>query len=73
MNAQYLVVRRSVLLALPVDEKRAFLQFCTGCDRAPVAGLGALRLLVQVRHTCTSFLRNRQKTVVCAFHSSMPL
>jgi hypothetical protein len=38
-----------VLLALPIDEKRAFLQFCTGCDRAAVAGLGALRLSVQVR------------------------
>lgn len=39
---------RSVLLALPTDEKRAFLQFCTGCDRAPVAGLAALKLVVQV-------------------------
>uniref|UniRef100_A0A383VIU1 HECT-type E3 ubiquitin transferase n=1 Tax=Tetradesmus obliquus TaxID=3088 RepID=A0A383VIU1_TETOB len=56
----------SVLLALPVDEKRAFLQFCTGCDRAPVAGLGALRLLVQragpdseklpTAHTCFNTL-----------------
>ncbi|WIA34826.1 hypothetical protein OEZ86_013124 [Tetradesmus obliquus] len=56
----------SVLLALPVDEQRAFLQFCTGCDRAPVAGLGALRLLVQragpdseklpTAHTCFNTL-----------------
>uniref|UniRef100_A0A383WLR6 HECT-type E3 ubiquitin transferase n=1 Tax=Tetradesmus obliquus TaxID=3088 RepID=A0A383WLR6_TETOB len=56
----------SVLLALPVYEKRAFLQFCTGCDRAPVAGLGALRLLLQragpdseklpTAHTCFNTL-----------------
>lgn len=39
---------RSVLQSLPLDEKRAFLQFATGCDRAPVAGLKALNLLVQV-------------------------
>ncbi len=45
---------RSVLLALPIDEKRQFLQFCTGCDRAPVAGLAALKLLIQV------------STVICA-------
>lgn len=44
---------RSVLQALPLDEKRAFLQFATGCDRAPVAGLKALNLLVQVR--CLGF------------------
>jgi ABC-type protease/lipase transport system fused ATPase/permease subunit len=37
-----------VLHSLPLDEKRAFLQFATGCDRAPVAGLKALRLVVQV-------------------------
>jgi hypothetical protein len=39
---------RTVLHSLPLDEKRCFLQFATGCDRAPVAGLKALRLVVQV-------------------------
>eukprot|EP00878_Enallax_costatus_P024544 GHUV01026197.1.p1 GENE.GHUV01026197.1~~GHUV01026197.1.p1 ORF type:complete len:385 (+),score=102.26 GHUV01026197.1:393-1547(+) len=56
----------SVLLALPIEEKRQFLQFCTGCDRAPVAGLAALKLLVQrsgpdseklpTAHTCFNAL-----------------
>eukprot|EP00879_Flechtneria_rotunda_P021024 GHRR01022146.1.p1 GENE.GHRR01022146.1~~GHRR01022146.1.p1 ORF type:complete len:434 (+),score=170.36 GHRR01022146.1:385-1686(+) len=56
----------SVLLGLSIDDKRAFLQFCTGCDRAPVAGLAALRLLVQragpdseklpTAHTCFNTL-----------------
>jgi hypothetical protein len=47
---------RSVLLALPTDGKRLFLQFCTGCDRAPIAGLAALKLLVQVggRHVASN-------------------
>jgi hypothetical protein len=30
-----------------LDLKKKFLAFVTGCDRAPVAGLGALRLLIQ--------------------------
>lgn len=56
----------SVLQSLPIDEKRSFLQFATGCDRAPVAGLKALRLLVQragpdsdklpTAHTCFNAL-----------------
>jgi len=31
---------------LTVEEKRSLLQFCTGCDRAPVGGLGRLPLIV---------------------------
>lgn len=31
------------------DERRAFLKFFTGSDRAPIGGLGALRCLIQVR------------------------
>lgn len=36
-----------MLHSLPLDQKRAFLTFATGCDRAPVGGLGHLALLIQ--------------------------
>eukprot|EP00198_Chlamydomonas_reinhardtii_P006699 XP_001696035.1 predicted protein [Chlamydomonas reinhardtii] len=36
-----------VLSGLDLDQKRRFLAFTTGCDRAPVAGLGALVLTIQ--------------------------
>ncbi|GFR49165.1 hypothetical protein Agub_g11186, partial [Astrephomene gubernaculifera] len=36
-----------VLSELDLDAKRRFLAFTTGCDRAPVAGLGALVLTIQ--------------------------
>ena len=35
---------------LPLAEKKRFLKFFTGSDRAPIGGLGALRCLIQV--TC---------------------
>jgi len=31
---------------LSPDEKKSLLQFCTGCDRAPVGGLGRLQLIL---------------------------
>lgn len=36
-----------VLHSLPLEQKRAFLSFTTGSDRAPVGGLGKLPLCVQ--------------------------
>lgn len=36
-----------VLHSLPLEQKRAFLAFTTGCDRAPVGGLAHLPLLIQ--------------------------
>ncbi|PNH11036.1 Ubiquitin-protein ligase E3A, partial [Tetrabaena socialis] len=36
-----------VLSELDMDQKRRFLAFSTGCNRAPVAGLGALVLTIQ--------------------------
>jgi hypothetical protein len=33
---------------LPLDEKKRFLKFFTGSDRAPIGGLGTLRCLIQV-------------------------
>jgi len=35
-----------VVHSLSPEEKRSFLQFCTGCDRAPVGGLGRLQFVV---------------------------
>jgi len=35
-----------VIHSLTEEDKRRFLQFCTGCDRAPVGGLGRLPLIV---------------------------
>ena len=35
--------------ALSMEQKRKFLAFTTGCDRAPVGGLGKLTLVIQVR------------------------
>lgn len=35
-----------VVHALPPDEQRAFLSFCTGSDRAPIRGLGSIRFEV---------------------------
>ncbi len=33
---------------LPLEEKKRFLKFFTGSDRAPIGGLGSLRCLIQV-------------------------
>ncbi|GIL93359.1 hypothetical protein Vretifemale_20765 [Volvox reticuliferus] len=51
---------------MDLDQKRRFLSFTTGCDRAPVAGLGALVLVIQragpdtdrlpTAHTCFNAL-----------------
>jgi len=35
-----------VVHTLSQDEKKSLLQFCTGCDRAPVGGLGRLAFIV---------------------------
>lgn len=32
---------------MPLDQKRAFLSFTTGCDRSPIGGLADLKLLIQ--------------------------
>ena len=37
-----------VVHALPLEQKRKFLAFTTGCNRAPVGGLGKLILVIQV-------------------------
>lgn len=41
-----------VVHALSPEQKRCFLQFCTGCDRAPVGGLGRLPLVVSLGSIC---------------------
>ena len=38
-----------VVHGLSTEQKRKFLAFTTGCDRAPVGGLGKLTLVIQVR------------------------
>ena len=55
-----------VVHAYSTDEKRALLAFATGCDRAPVGGLGKLKLILQKSgpdsmalphsHTCFNLL-----------------
>ncbi|KAL4425546.1 hypothetical protein ABPG75_009562 [Micractinium tetrahymenae] len=55
-----------VLQGLSLEQKRAFLQFTTGSDRAPVGGLGKMHLLIQragpdtdrlpTSHTCFNSL-----------------
>jgi hypothetical protein len=55
-----------VLQAFSLDQKRAFLRFTTGSDRAPVGGLAKLPLLIQragpdtehlpTSHTCFNSL-----------------
>jgi hypothetical protein len=58
-----------VLQSLALDEKRSFLQFATGCDRAPVAGLKALRLLIQV----SSVRRTKHQYLGFIHHDSVML
>ncbi|DBA87172.1 TPA: hypothetical protein ACH3X2_005178 [Trebouxia sp. C0005] len=36
-----------VVMALTFEQKKSFLRFCTGCDRAPVEGLSGLKLTIQ--------------------------
>ena len=55
-----------VVHALPLPQKKAFLRFVTGSDRAPLGGLGKLRIVVQregpdsdrlpTTHTCFNML-----------------
>lgn len=55
-----------VVMALTFEQKKSFLRFCTGCDRAPVEGLAALKLTIQrggpdtdrlpTSHTCFNVL-----------------
>jgi ubiquitin-protein ligase E3 A len=40
------IINRSVVHELSVEDKRRFLQFTTGSDRAPVGGLGKLKLII---------------------------
>ncbi len=50
---------------LPLDEKKRFLKFFTGSDRAPIGGLGTLRCLIQVRivtHVAPRFAAGARKT-----------
>lgn len=56
----------SVIHSLSEEEKRKFLTFVTGCDRAPVNGLGSLRFVISrngpdsdrlmTAHTCFNHL-----------------
>lgn len=57
--------RHQVVHALPLPDKKRFLKFVTGSDRAPVGGLGNLRITVQreadserlpTTHTCFNTL-----------------
>jgi ubiquitin-protein ligase E3 A len=53
-----------ILHEMTIEEKKAFLFFVTGSDRAPIKGLGELGLLIQrqspdtdnlpTAHTCTN-------------------
>eukprot|EP00803_Ostreobium_quekettii_P009976 evm.model.scf_2796.2 EVM.evm.TU.scf_2796.2 scf_2796:5567-19194(-) len=47
-HADHPVIRNfwDVVLGWPLDQKKRFLAFATGCDRAPVGGLGRLTLQV---------------------------
>lgn len=67
-SSQHPTVRRfwTVLHSLSLPEKKSFLSFVTGCDRAPVGGLSKLRILIQrsgpdtdrlpTSHTCFNIL-----------------
>jgi len=56
----------TVLHAMSLAEKKRFLFFVTGCDRAPMGGLGKLRMVIQrggphaerlpTAHTCFNTL-----------------
>ncbi|KAK9794902.1 hypothetical protein WJX73_001812 [Symbiochloris irregularis] len=56
----------SIIHSLTLEQKKRFLFFCTGCDRAPVGGLQELSLLIQrgggdsnhlpTSHTCFNVL-----------------
>ena len=48
-TAEHPTVRNfwSVIHSLPMTDKKKFLAFATGCDRAPVGGLSKLPLLIQ--------------------------
>ena len=66
--AEHPTVRRfwRLLHALTLEQKKRFLAFVTGCDRAPMGGLGKLRMLIQragddtdrlpTSHTCFNVL-----------------
>ena len=54
-----------ILHSLTLEQKKKFLFFVTGCDRAPMGGLGKLRMLIQrsadetrlpTSHTCFNVL-----------------
>jgi ubiquitin-protein ligase E3 A len=47
-NAESETVKRfwEVILEFTEDEKKKFLFFCTGCDRAPINGLGDLKFYI---------------------------
>jgi ubiquitin-protein ligase E3 A len=54
-----------ILHSLTLEQKKRFLSFVTGCDRAPMGGLGKLRMLIQrsadvsrlpTSHTCFNVL-----------------
>ena len=45
--------------ALTLEEKKRFLKFFTGSDRAPIGGLGALRCVVQRDGTDSNKLPTR--------------
>jgi ubiquitin-protein ligase E3 A len=54
-----------ILHELTLEQKKRFLSFVTGCDRAPMGGLGKLRMLIQravdegrlpTSHTCFNVL-----------------
>lgn len=67
-HAQHPTIRNfwSVLHELPIDAKKKFLFFTTGCDRAPVGGLSDLVMVIQrggpdtdrlpTAHTCFNIM-----------------
>ena len=55
----------AILHGLSLEQKKRFLAFVTGCDRAPMGGLGKLRMMIQrtadegrlpTSHTCFNVL-----------------
>jgi ubiquitin-protein ligase E3 A len=66
-SAEHAAVQRfwRVLHSLTLEQKKKFLSFVTGCDRAPMGGLGKLKMLIQrsgetsrlpTSHTCFNVL-----------------
>ena len=56
-----------------MEQKRKFLAFTTGCDRAPVGGLGKLTLVIQVRGEGLGWLEGGGGNVESSVRTDPPL